>query len=355
QGRHLFSITPESPPSAGVFKRRSHAVLMLTCGCNESVEPDDLTEMHLKDLGTLQFKEFPKGSEIEHAFQLNNTTNIALSLVDYKVSCACLEVLSPDSVAPGDDFQITLRFDARGLPEGRDEFVNFRTGNDQLPHLICRIQCKTVPNAVCEPMHLFNVKLDKDIQFELRGTYTAFVSTNEAQQNMAVDVVAAQAIKVELAKRGVAQIGDDLWAVRTPWIITQSTSFHLDHGDSTSFDVKFKSYDGCDKTVIVRVNRRSQYDLSPKQVFLPRELGNEIRITINGFRDEKLLAVQIDGERVERTNWSVNISNGSGFVTILPGAMGKLLEPSDDSGKDQTHILKLEFEQGVASIPVLIF
>ncbi|MDA1053292.1 MAG: hypothetical protein O3C40_22805, partial [Planctomycetota bacterium] len=25
--RHLFSITPESPPSAGVFKRRSHVVL----------------------------------------------------------------------------------------------------------------------------------------------------------------------------------------------------------------------------------------------------------------------------------------------------------------------------------------
>lgn len=333
------------------------AATLISAGCtnDDSTIENQIKAKYLIDLGTIQLKTFPKDYLIQHKFKLRNSTDQSIRLDDFTRSCSCVEFMAPPEVASGEEFEVTIRFDGRALAETRREHVKFTTGNPRLPTLTLAVHCNTVPNAMLEPNDTFNLEIEQSEVFEISGVYTAFVSTSDAKTKTTASALADEQLEVFFGKRGVAQIGDNLWAVRTPWSIRPSKSFAIPPGVNDSFRILFSSFAGCDKNVTLHVSHRSVYQVSPTQLFLPRELEAEIRVKIENALGSDISEIAVDGNLLDQSEWSVISVDDAAIISINQVAVRSAYGRKHQDSQPSQLTLELRLKEGIASIAVHIF
>jgi len=328
---------------------------LLFIGCGVGDAGLTLQPLYAKDLGVLQFKDFPKGSMIQHSFDLINTSASVLALTDFKLSCACLDVVSPASVMPNERFQVTLRFEARGLLETRDEFVTFRTGNPSLEMLTLALRCVTVPNATCEPSYSINVKLGEKDGFEERGSYTVYVSGEDALRDVKPECVSDPRLIIEFRLKSLKQINAELWAVRTPWIIRPTPSFEIMPGDVFNDEILFRSYDGCDKNVSLRIERSSRFSITPKQLFLTGSSDSRPTFTITNVAPSGISELSICGQRLAESDWSSETTKNGTLLSIEPRGAQAIINIIRSNKALGSHSLTITLDGGKVIVPVFFF
>ena len=92
---------------------------------------------------------FPKtieGTLLEHYFEVTNTGDVPLLLLDYKVACSCTKIVLPKKpILPGETYRLKLTFDTKGKYYFQDRIIYIKANTKKGVHKL-RMKVNVIPS-----------------------------------------------------------------------------------------------------------------------------------------------------------------------------------------------------------------
>ena len=285
----------------------------LNCGCWDQSQA--LRSEYQVDLGILHFVGRSQPSRIEHTFELLNSTGQPLNLTIAKKSCACVEVDAPSIINAGAKFNIVIGFQQRGIPELRQEFVKFKTGDADQPTLHLQVNCESVPAAVLEPKAVYSAELKDGKTSTVNGYYCAFISEKDVRKKLVPQVEAPEGLHVTLGESALFQRWKGIWVYRIPFAIDVEQAITLGSGSRKRFAVSINVLGDHATGISIDVSRHSSISLTPKQLFLAPNSDAVSRLSLESQKPIHPTNLMVGGKPVPESLWQQ--TKDSSITTVI--------------------------------------
>ena len=102
------------------------------------------------------FGEVAEGTKVEHSFIIKNKGNAALMIHNTIPSCGCtVSKLSAETIAPGEQASIDVKFDTTGFSGRKAKTVRVMTSDLTRDSLVVTLSGVIVPDVSVEPSRFF--------------------------------------------------------------------------------------------------------------------------------------------------------------------------------------------------------